>query len=535
MIIEKKILIVDDKPENILALEVILKDLDVQIVSATSGNEALAKTIEHDFALALVDVQMPEMDGYETVKLMRQVEKTRFLPVIFLSAIYSEDHYLIQGIEAGAVDFMTKPFKTRVLLGKVKVFLQLYEQKKLLEIEIEQHKKTEEYLRETKRKLLEAKIKAEESDKLKTAFLANMSHEIRTPLTSIVGFAGLLSEKELSPAKKEEFAGYIYKSSEGLINLINDILDVAKIEAGQLVINKEPVNINEVMRELHATFRAKLEKMNKNYIDLRLSIPPGEDKFLTTDESRLKQVIINLLGNAAKFTLEGSIEFGFGVNDKEFRFFVSDTGVGIPEDKYALIFDRFQKIQNKNISNTSGTGLGLSIVKKIIELLEGNIWVNSRVDQGTTFTFTLPDVAYQPGITTEAEAETDFATETPDWSSKHIMIVEDEYPTYVLLESLLNPTGVHIKWARNGKEAVETYLDDNRIDVVLMDIRMPVMTGLEAYGELRKMNRKLPIIAQTAYAMAEEKEHFQEIGFNGYLPKPIIKKELLNLLNSIFK
>jgi signal transduction histidine kinase len=535
MEIVKKVLVVDDKPENIIALEVILKDLDIQIVSATSGNEALAKTIEHDFALALIDVQMPEMDGYETVKLMRQVEKTKFLPVIFLSAIYSEDHYLIQGIEAGAVDFMTKPFKVPVLLGKVKVFLKLYEQKKLLENEIEQRKQTETYLRETKQKLLEAKIKAEESDKLKTAFLANMSHEIRTPLTSIVGFAGLLSEKELPPSKKEEFAGYIYKSSEGLINLINDILDVAKIEAGQLAINKEPVDVNEVMKELYATFQAKLEKVNKSHIAVRLSLPQGHVKLLTTDESRLKQVIINLLGNAAKFTLQGSIEFGYEIKDKNFRFFVSDTGIGIPEDKYNLIFDRFQKLQNNKVSNTSGTGLGLSIVKKIIELLDGHIWVDSRVNQGTTFTFTLPDVEFSPKTVTDQEPSPEISSEMPDWSSKHILIVEDEYPTFVLLESLLNPTGIHIKWAKNGKEAVETYLDDNKIDAVLMDIRMPVMTGLEAYAELRKMNRKLPIIAQTAYAMAEEKEQFQEIGFNGYLPKPIVKKELLNLLNSIFK
>lgn len=527
MSIEKKILIVDDHPENLLALEVLLKKIDVGVIKATSGNEALAKTIDHDFALALIDVQMPEMNGYETVELMRQVEKTKFLPVIFLSAIYSEDYYKILGIEAGAVDFITKPFQPRVLLGKIKIFLDLYEQKKKLEQEIEQRKQTEI-------SLMEAKLKAEESDRLKTAFLANMSHEIRTPLTSIVGFASLISKIEFPPEKKQEFADYINKSSEGLITIINDILDVAKIEAGQLRIVKEPVNLSALFSGLFNTFKETLKRKSKEHIKLELSIPEDSPHFIITDENRLRQVISNLLSNAAKFTLEGFIEFGYQLKEDVAEFFVNDSGIGIPKEKQSIIFDRFQKLVNDKVHNATGTGLGLSIVKKITEILGGEIQVTSEVDAGSRFAFSLPynkdDDAHNIEILKE-----EVQPVTIDWSSKNILIVEDEYPTYVLLETFLKPTKAKIKWAKNGQEAMDAYLHDNNLDVVLMDIKMPVLNGIETYKKLRELNSELPIIAQTAYAMSDEKKRLEEMGFNGYITKPIDKKELMRTLNSVLE
>jgi two-component system, sensor histidine kinase len=533
MDIIKKILIVDDKPENIVALEVLLKDFDAQIIKATSGNEALTKTLEHDFALALIDVQMPDMDGYETVKLMRKIERTRFLPVIFLSAIYSEDHYQIQGIEAGAVDFITKPLNPRILLGKVRTFLELFEQKKKLEIEIEQRKQTEISLRETEKQLLLAKARAEESDRLKTAFLANMSHEIRTPLNAIVGFANLLAQPNIEPEKKQQYSHYVYNSSETLLTIISDILDIAKIEAGQLSMNKTLVNVSNVLTELLDAFREELIKKGKDNIRLSLSMPQDHlNHTLVADEGRFRQVVSNLLQNAIKFTLQGSIIFGYQLKNNVFEFFVRDTGIGIAKDNLEVIFNRFQKLQNDQIRNSSGTGLGLSIVKKILEMLGGSISVFSQVDKGTQFVFTLPahvdSVQYQD----EIQNDTGISPELLNWSSKNILIAEDEYSNYLLLEAILTPTRAKIKWAKNGKEAVESYKQNTKFDAVLMDIKMPVMTGYEAYAELRKLNKQLPIIAQTAYAMTGEKEQFKKIGFNGYLTKPVIKKELLKLLMS---
>lgn len=524
---EKKILIVDDKPENLVALELILRDFGVEVISAGSGNEALVKTLEHDFAVALVDVQMPEMDGFEMVKLLRQIDKTRYLPVIFISAIYSENQYIIQGVEAGGVDFIIKPIQPAILLGKVKVFLDLYEQKKRLEIEIQERIKTEEYLRATRESLLEAKKRAEESDKLKTAFLANMSHEIRTPLTTIVGFAGLLAEDCLSRETKNEYVNYIYKSSENLIAIINDILDVAKIEAGQLKIEKVPVDINLLMNEMYQTFQAKIDIQEKN-IALHLQAPSTDPFIINTDEGRLRQILQNLLGNAFKFTPEGEIRFGYTEKDSFVEFFVNDTGIGIPDEKIEAIFERFQKIENGRSLNTSGTGLGLAIVKKLVEFLGGSISVTSELNNGSQFTFSIPKDAL--AIKQDAIETSTNLPENLNWSSKKVMVVEDEFSTYVLLESMLSPTGVQLQWAKNGQEAVDA-LSDN-IDAVLMDINMPVMSGIDAFKELRKVNERIPIIAQTAYAMADEKEHLTEMGFDGYITKPIIKTNLLQVLNS---
>ena len=537
MEITKKILIADDRPENLVALEKLLEKCNIEIIKAFSGSEALAKTLEHEFAMALIDVQMPDMDGYETVKLMRQVDHTRFLPVIFLSAIYSENHYLVQGIEAGAVDFITKPIQPRILLGKVKIFLELYEQKKKLENEIEQRKQTEISLLNTEKQLIEAKLKAEEADMLKSAFLANMSHEIRTPLNAIVGFANLLAEDDLTHDKKEQYLNYIFNSSETLTNIISDILDIAKIEAGQLVIKLAPANINNTLKELLATFNEELKKKKKEKIEIILSLPQSPlNSLIITDEIRLKQIISNLLQNALKFTLKGSIEFGYQIiDDKSIEFFVKDTGVGIANDKLNLIFDRFQKINNDNVQNPTGTGLGLSIVKKIIEMFGGNIWVESEINVGTQFTFSIPLTIAENQDISSQKAAIKLLPESFNWASKHILIAEDEYSNYLLLEELLEPTQIAITWARNGKEALEAYLQNGQTDIVLMDIKMPVMTGLEAYQELRKLNTQLPIIAQTAYAMSDEREQFLNIGFNDYLTKPLSKRELLQTINTFLK
>ena len=531
----RKILIVDDKPENLIALEKLLGDFDCEIIKAGSGNEALAKTLEHNFALALIDVQMPDMDGYETVKLMRQVDKTHLLPVIFLSAIYFENEYLVQGIEAGAVDFITKPIQPRILLGKVKVFLELYEQKTKLEVEIEQRKQTEESLRIAERQLTEAKIKAEVADNLKSAFLANMSHEIRTPLNAIVGFSILLADNNLDSEKKQQFISYINSSSETLLNIINDILDIAKIEAGQLQIFDDPTDINNLLKEIFETFKAELQRIGHDEIELILNLPDQVmNSLILTDENRIKQVVSNLIQNAIKFTPTGFIEFGYTYNDSFIEFFVQDSGIGIAEDKLDIIFDRFLKIQNEHIKNPSGIGLGLSIVKKIVEMMGGCVSVQSKLNEGTRFIFTIPMVTadkHKPTVGQEIEIE----PKDMDWSMKNILVAEDEYTNYLLLEEILGATQAQIRWAKNGQEAVEECLNNKKIDVILMDIKMPMMSGQEAFTEIRKTNKKIPIIAQTAYAMAGEEEHFLKFGFNGYLNKPINRKELLQTLQKWLK
>lgn len=517
---KSKILVVDDRPENIAVLRTLLDDYDVQIISASSGNEALMLTLDNDFALALIDVQMPEMDGYETVRLMRKVEKTRFLPVIFVSAIYSEAHYQVMGIEAGAVDFITKPFNSRLLLGKVKVFLELYNQRKMLELEIENRKKIEEELREAKRK-------AEESDKLKSAFLANMSHEIRTPLTTIVGMGNLLASKDYPPSKKKEMAGFIEKSSSGLITIINDILDLSKIEAGVLKVTTEPVNVRSLLESLYDTFSSNLKMNEKENIELRLIIPDGKEIFPVTDETRLRQILSNFLANAVKFTTRGFIEFGYVTNNGSVDFYVKDTGEGIPGDKLDTIFQRFHKVNELS----RGTGLGLSIARSLAELLGGKISVKSEPEKGSTFSFTMPYLNGSPdGLRSGKPEKTPFAY---DWSGKSILIAEDEYPVFFLLENLLEPTNIRIQWAKSGQEAIDIFTADRRYDAILLDIRMPGLDGIETFKEIRKIDTRVPVIAQTAFTMSDEKEELMNMGFNGFIAKPFVKQDILGLVDSL--
>ncbi|HLP72219.1 MAG TPA: response regulator [Bacteroidales bacterium] len=509
------ILLVDDRPENITALMTLLEDIDVNLVTANSGNEALARTLDYDFALALIDVQMPGMDGYETVRLMRLVEKTKYLPVIFISAVYSHDQYEVQGIEAGAVDFITKPFDSRVLLGKIRVFLELHRQRRLLETEIEQRIKVEERLRE-------AKAKAEESDRLKTAFLANMSHEIRTPLTTIVGMANLLARNNYEPEKKKELAGYIDKSSKSLLTIINDILDLSRIEAGEVLLSRQPVNINGLMESLYQSYTAKVSD-NERDIEIRLSVPQ-KHFFTVTDENRLRQILTNLLDNSLKFTHKGFIELGYAIKKDSVEFFVSDTGEGIPPEKISSVFDRFRKLNQ----NTRGTGLGLSIVKRLAEILGGTVDVTSEVDKGTTFRVTIP-LKEEEGIKVEKprEVQSEFI---PDWSSRSILIAEDEYTIYLLLEAILAPTRIRITWAKDGREAIDAIASDNDFDLALFDIKMPWVDGREAFMQIRKFNSRIPIIAQTAFAMDDEKNQLEKMGFNGFITKPFIKDEILNVI-----
>jgi signal transduction histidine kinase len=535
MEIEKKILIVDDKPENLVALEKLLDFFNVTIIKAFSGNDALTKTLEHDFALALIDVQMPDMDGYETVKLMRNVDKTRLLPVIFLSAIYSENHYAIQGIEAGAVDFIAKPIQPRIMMGKVKIFLDLYEQKKILELEIEQRIAIEKNLRETEKELLKAKNRAEVSDLSKSRFLANMSHEIRTPLNTIVGFSAILANEELSIEKKEKFITYINNSSESLTSIINDILDISKIEAGELKIVPAPLNISDFFNELNTTFQYELEKRGRNTIELKFTISNLPENFLIeTDEKRLRQIVVNLINNAIKFTLKGTIEITIVRDgDKKIRIIVTDTGIGIPENKLSEIFEPFLQVESKQTNNTTGTGLGLSIVNKLAVLLGGSIQVESKENIGSTFYLTLPvkEINVKTNNIIMGVAEQGAAYK---WTGRKILVAEDEPLNYMLIEEILSDTNVSLTWADDGQKAYNEFLQNSDYDLILMDIKMPNMNGHEACTEIRKINTQIPIIAQTAYAMAGDRELCLQKGFNAYLTKPFNKSELCKVINSFF-
>lgn len=370
-----------------------------------------------------------------------------------------------------------------------------------------------------------AKEKAEESDRLKSAFLANMSHEIRTPMNSILGFSDLLLNEELSSKKKERYHEIVHDSGKRLMNLISDIVDISKIDANQFTLNYSIFNLNTLIDNLKSQF--KISPLLKNVSIYTSKAVSDEKSFIKSDNTRLSQVLSNLIENALKFTQNGTVEIGYTTNDTEIQFFVKDTGVGIDKKDQELIFERFGQSDNQHQNAKEGTGLGLSISKGIIEVMGGKIWVVSEPFKGATFHFTIPNCFTHTVIQEKTEPVIiDVATiKTPT-----ILIAEDEESNFWFLEAVLEKQNFKILHAENGKEAVNMF-QNNDVDLILMDFNMPVMNGIEATIEIRKLNQKISIIALTAYAMAEDKEKAEEVGCNDFLSKPIKKELLLDTIN----
>ncbi|MDP3312549.1 PAS domain S-box protein [Lutibacter sp.] len=380
--------------------------------------------------------------------------------------------------------------------------------------------------------LLEAKEKAEESERLKSAFLANMSHEIRTPMNSILGFSELLMSPDLSEEKKEKYHEIVNSSGKRLMNLISDIIDVSKIDAHQLSMNYTIFNLNNLIDNLHHQFN--ISPKRKNTIVSTLKSLTDEQSFVSCDETRLTQVLSNLLENALKFTKEGTIEFGYELGEKDLHFHVKDSGVGISEKDHQLIFERFGQSNNDSLTVKVGSGLGLSISKGIIEILGGKIWVESELNKGATFHFTIPNCFVSKE---DAFIETSYKNNKLENSpTVTILIAEDELSNYYYyLEAVLEEYQFNLIHVENGKDAVEAVQSANTIDLILMDFNMPVMNGIDATIEIRKMGNNVPIIALTAYAMTEDKEKALNAGCNDYLAKPIIREVLLDTIYKYIK
>ncbi|MBN2175367.1 MAG: tetratricopeptide repeat protein [Bacteroidales bacterium] len=379
------------------------------------------------------------------------------------------------------------------------------------------------------RNLQQAKTVAESSDKLKTAFLANMSHEIRTPMNAIIGFSNLLADPSLSQNKREEYLSHIIQSSNLLLNLIDDIIDISKIEAGQINISNQDVQINTLVRDIYRTFR----NVNKNKnINLNINLPQLSDNYVCkSDPVRLRQILSNLIGNALKFTEKGYVEIGYTIKDiddeSHVEFFVKDSGIGIPVDKQDLIFERFRQVDDSRTRRFGGTGLGLSISKRLVELLGGSIRVVSQEGAGSEFYFTIP---FKREDLIEQEEAEPFSLTKYNWKNKTILIAEDENSNFELIKASIQKTGIKIIRAINGEDAVEVVGKNNSIDLVLMDIRMPKMNGYDATRSIKAIKPGLPVISITAYAMSEDEVKSLEAGCDRYISKPIRPTQLLAVI-----
>lgn len=378
-------------------------------------------------------------------------------------------------------------------------------------------------------KLLKAKEKAENADRLKSSFLANMSHDIRIPMTSIIGFSDLLADPDLTIGEREEFIELISNSGKDLLTLVDNIVDIAKIETGQLKINKDKVSIINLFKDLYSDFNKDTKLINQDDLELILDLP---DKFHTipfdTDVFRFKQVLNNLLDNAIKFTDKGSIHFGVSnIWPETIEFYVQDTGIGIAEETQHTIFESFSKVDRSYTKEYNGTGLGLAICKSLVELLGGEIRIVSYPGKGSTFYFThlLPKEA---DSVIKAKSKLGKGA-IYNWEDKIILIAEDVEQNYKYLEYILNQTKAKLVWAKDGQEALNYFKERNECDCVLMDIRMPNMNGIDASKAILKL-RDVPIIIQTAYTLGDEKQLAINVGCVDYVSKPINAEKLLQII-----
>jgi len=374
--------------------------------------------------------------------------------------------------------------------------------------------------------LISAKEKAEESDRLKSSFLANMSHEIRTPMNGILGFLDLLKEPDLSEENKTTYIDIVTQSGNRLLETINDIIEISKIETGELKVSISTVNISDIMNYFHGFFSQQTDQKGLNYIISNKL--PENIKSCQTDRIKLESIISNLIKNAIKYTAEGSIEFGCGLEKDNLIFYVKDTGIGIHSDRMNNIFERFVQGDTSLSHPQEGSGLGLSIVKAYVEMLKGEIRVESEQGKGSTFTFSIP---YLPGKKDVKTTKLNNTIKKKPVKETRILIAEDDYASYLYLKKSLSATGITFLHTVTGADTIKAVNENPDISLIMMDIRFPDMSGLDAIKQIRKSNKKIPIIAQTAYALGGDKEKAIKAGCNDYISKPVSRTDLEKIVN----
>ncbi len=586
------ILVVDDLPENLLALEAILATLGQNLVKATSGMEALRCLLNQDFAVILLDVQMPGMDGFETATLIRQRPRSQHTPIIFITAINRSDTHVARGYSLGAVDYLFKPVEPEILISKVAVFVSLHQKtdevkrqaKQLeaanieLEAEIKSRQRAEELLRHahdeleikvqertaqlaktnellkaeiaervrTEEALQQAKEAAEVANQAKSDFLSMVSHELRTPLTSVLGFAKIIKkkldsvifpeitteDKKIQKAIKQvgDNIDIIMSEGERLTALINDVLDLAKLEAGKIEWKSEPISVAQIIDQATAATWALFEaKKLKLFLEVEEGLPE-----IVGDRDRLVQVLINLISNAIKFTEKGSVICRVRRTENAIVLSIIDSGIGIAETDQPLVFEQFRQIGNTLTEKPKGTGLGLPICKQIVERHGGTIWVESELGKGSNFSFTLPINA---GTTVELnKIDLDMTVRqlkepvaavfpSPSQQNKTILVVDDEAPIRKLIREQLEAEGYIVREAKDGMDAI-TQVRKKSPNLIILDVIMPQISGFDVAAILKNNpeTREIPIII---LSIVGEEERGYRLGADKYLAKPIDTEALL--------
>ncbi len=375
------------------------------------------------------------------------------------------------------------------------------------------------------------------SAKPDSSFISGLSYQIRTPLNAIVGFSELLKDPNLSAQSKQTYVNHIHASGNYLLQLVNNLVDISKIESGQLMINKEETPVNVILEELLKHFEEQKKEMGRADVTLVLNKGIKDESFsVLTDKDRFRQIMSNLIENALKQTEEGMVVIGYRIDEeKKLEFHVKDTGAGYSLERLEVIFSRYRKLSDNQNHPFDSVALLLTITKNLVELLDGEIRAESKSGQGATFFFTLPFREVQSKKSTDKLKTKTATSGEREWSEKTVLIAEDVESNFIYLQELLRPSRVNLIWARNGKEATENVKKHKNIDLVLMDILMPEMDGYEATRIIKSMRNDLPVIAQTAYSLDSDKEKSESANFDDYLIKPIWSPQLLSAMEKYLK
>lgn len=505
-----KILVVDDKAANILALTGLLQEHQVEVLSALNAQDALALVLEHEFALALVDVQMPEVSGLELARLLRGTQRTRNIPIIFVTAAHGQS--MFEGYEKGAVDFLYKPIEPRVLSSKVRVFIELDQQRKQL------------------RQLKEA---AEQASQAKTQFLSQLSHEIRTPLAAVLGYSELLAMGGTTDSQRDVYVQAIARNGQALAKLVDDVLDLSKVESGLMEVESRWFSLKELLGELALTFAYKAQQKR---LQLVIQSAEGVPAQICSDELRIRQVLTNLLGNSFKFTQQGSVTLSVSYSPLQGQrllcFRVQDSGCGMDEAAAAKVFQPFSQADLTTSRRFGGTGLGLSIARKMAQALGGDVQLLSTApDLGSVFEFTLRADGEAPAGA-EAEEAT-FPDRERSLTGFRVLVAEDHDDLAQLVSTHLLEAGAQVELVSTGEEALTRLLGTHSIDLVLLDMQMPDLDGYQTAKRLRASGFVSPIIALTASALSGDKQRCLDAGCTEYLSKPVERSVLLSTVQRI--
>ncbi len=509
------LIIVDDNTENLYLLSSILEQDGLKIITTTYPKKVSQLCIDHDVSIALIDVHMPQMDGFELLDQLKANPLTEHIMVVLMTGYSVGSEYVVKGLSKGAVDYLFKPLDMYVTLAKVNSLITLVNHQREIE------RKNQE-LQNYQEELFKALEETEKSKIVKENFLANMSHEIRTPLNAIIGLTHLLKGTSLGEDQLEMIK-LMEISSQSLRGIVNDILESAKMDAGKIEIVRAKTNVIDLVNDIcNLTGPMALEKGLKLVCHVDEDVPP----MIMVDSLRLSQILMNLVNNAIKFTPSGSVSLHLKLLEKNdenalLEFVVTDTGIGIPKSSEEKIFTRFEQIDDRTWQKFGGTGLGLSIVKRLVELKGGTLKVDSKEGAGSTFTFTnwyaLADAVK------DVDDAQEYFSDLPKFDNDLILLAEDNAVSQFLIVKMLKEWNIKVDVAVNGWEAFQK-LKSHNYDLILMDVHMPVMNGNEATKKIRSemigSRKDIPILSFSASVIQREKDEAKNAGSDDFIEKP---------------